>query len=193
MKTATMVIGILCLLMLLLAVPVTVVAQGTDQADDDARDTEAQNKKYIALGAFLAMAIAGVASAFALGHTGASAVGVISEKEEFFGKALVLQAMPMTQGLYGFIIAFMLWLGFGNADLTDPAVGWFALSAGLVIGFTGFSAIPQGQIASAGIQSMPRNPEVSMGKKIILAAMPETMSIFGVLIAIFLLMEAGLL
>ena len=86
---------------------------------------------------------------------------------------------------------FLLILGMGNADLTDGAVGWIAISAGLVIALTGISAIPQGQIASAGIQSIPRNPELSTGNKIILAAMPETMAFFGFLIAILLMQEAG--
>ena len=171
----------------------TVLAEDTTDADEEKKDTEVTNKRYIAVGAFLAMAIAGIVSAFALGHTGAAAMGVISEKEEHFGKAFILQVLPMTQGLYGFVIAFLLILGMGNADLADGAVGWIAISAGLVIALTGISAIPQGQTASAGIQSIPRNPELSTGKKIILAAMPETMAVFGFLIAILLMQEAGIL
>jgi V/A-type H+-transporting ATPase subunit K len=164
-----------------------------DELTDEEKENEVNNRRYIAICALLAMAIAGIVSAFALGHTGASAMGVISEKEEHFGKAFILQVLPMTQGLYGFVIGFMLILGMSNADLTDGAVGWIAIAAGLVIALTGISAIPQGQIASAGIQSIPRNPELSTGKKVILAAMPETMAVFGFLIAILLMQEAGIL
>ena len=193
MKKTNVVMSIVCMLLLLVMVTGTVLAQDATDADEEKKDTEVTNKRYIAVGAFLAMAIAGIVSAFALGHTGAAAMGVISEKEEHFGKAFILQVLPMTQGLYGFVIAFLLILGMGNADLTDGSVGWVAISAGLVIALTGISAIPQGQIASAGIQSIPRNPELSTGKKIILAAMPETMAVFGFLIAILLMQEVGIL
>lgn len=193
MNKTNFVMSIVCILLLLVVVTGNVLAQDDGATDEKLSDTEVMNKRYIAVGAFLAMAIAGIVSAFALGHTGASAMGVISEKEEHFGKAFILQVLPMTQGLYGFVIGFLLILGMGNADLTDGAVGWIAISAGLVIALTGISAIPQGQIASAGIQSIPRNPELSTGKKIILAAMPETMAVFGFLIAILLMQEAGIL
>lgn len=169
------------------------IAQNGGNGEDEPTDDEITNKRYVAIGAFIAMGVAGIVSALALGHTGASAMGVITEKEEHFGKAFILQVLPMTQGLYGFVVGFMLIQGVGGADLTDAAVGWFAISAGLVVALTAFSAIPQGQIASAGIQSIPRNPELSTGKKVILAAMPETMAVFGLLIAIILMQEVGLL
>jgi V/A-type H+-transporting ATPase subunit K len=186
-------LSLVSLLLVLVLIAGPALAAGEDELTDEEKENEVNNRRYIAIGALLAMSIAGIVSAFALGHTGASAMGVISEKEEHFGKAFILQVLPMTQGLYGFVIGFMLILGMSNADLTDGAVGWIAIAAGLVIALTGISAIPQGQIASAGIQSIPRNPELSTGKKVILAAMPETMAVFGFLIAILLMQEAGIL
>jgi len=193
MNKRNLVMNVVCILLCLVLISGTVLAQDNGDTDEKQSDNEVNNRRYIAIGAFLAMSIAGIVSAFALGHTGASAMGVISEKEEHFGQAFILQVLPMTQGLYGFVIGFMLILGMANADLTDGAVGWIAICAGLVIALTGISAIPQGQIASAGIQSIPRNPELSTGKKVILAAMPETMAVFGFLIAILLMQEAGIL
>lgn len=192
MNTRTMLLSLVSILLLLVLISGPVLAQ-EDELTDEEKENEVNNRRYIAIGAFLAMAIAGIVSAIALGHTGASAMGVIAEKEEHFSKAFILQVLPMTQGLYGFVIGFLLINGMGKGDLTDGSVGWIAIAAGLVIALTGVSAIPQGQIASAGIQSIPRNPELSTGKKVILAAMPETMAIFGFLIAILLMQKAGIM
>ncbi len=172
-------------------------ADGTNEtaSKQDTVDKEAKNKGYIAFGVIIGMALAGIFSAIGLGLTGASAVGVVSEKRELFSHAMVLQVLPMTQGIYGLVGAIILLLGGGffgtpRADLADNAVGMTAIAAGLVIGLTGLSAIPQGQISSAGISALPRNDE-DWTKSVIFAAMPETMAIFGLLIAILLAKGAG--
>lgn len=192
-KQKAIAFALIFILLGFLLLPWTIQAEEPQETVDDDDDTETTNKIYIAVGALLAMAIAGIVSSIALGHTGAAAMGVIAEKEEHFGSALILQVLPMTQGLYGLVVAILLVLGMGSADLTDASVGATAIAIGLVVALTGISAIPQGQIASAGIQSIPRNPELSTGKKVILAAMPETMAVFGILVAILLMNEAGLL
>ena len=111
---------------------------------------------------------------------------------------MVLQILPMTQGVYGFMAAFLLLMGAGflgeiNQELMlNNSVGLTAIAIGLVVGLTGLSAIPQGQIASASINSYAQHEEL-FGKNMILSAMPETMAIFGLLIGIFLMMGVGLL
>jgi len=63
---------------------------------------EVQNTQaLIAIGAALAIGIAGIGAATGIGIAGASGIGAVAEKPERFGKSLVLQAMPMTQGIYG--------------------------------------------------------------------------------------------
>lgn len=171
-------------------------AEGNETTStQDTLDREQKNKGYIAFGVIIGMALAGIFSAIGLGLTGASAVGVVSEKRELFSHAMVLQVLPMTQGIYGLVGAIILLLGGGffggaKADLADNAVGMTAIAAGIVIGLTGLSAIPQGQISSAGISALPRNDE-DWTKSVIFAAMPETMAIFGLLVAILLAKGAG--
>ena len=196
MKKRLVAMGAFFFLMALMLIPGFVVAQDS-QAQEDDEDTESKNKQYVAAGAVIAMSMAGIISAIALGLTGSAAVGVISEKEELFGKALILQVLPMTQGIYGLVAAILLlrgagFVGGGGADLTDDTVGIVALTVSLVVGLTAVSAIPQAQTSSAGISALPRNPG-SSGKSIILAAMPETMAVFGLLIGILLMKGVGLL
>ena len=64
------------------------------------------------LGAAIA-ASAGIGSAMGVAIAGKAGNGVLSEKPELFGKVLVLQAMPGTQGIYGFLVAVLILVKIG--------------------------------------------------------------------------------
>ena len=53
-----------------------------------------------ALGVALAVGMSGIGSSKGVGIVGQAAAGLLSEQPEKFGKALVLQLLPGTQGLY---------------------------------------------------------------------------------------------
>lgn len=139
------------------------------------------------LGMALAAILPGIGSAKGVGMTGEAAAALTSEQPEKFGKALILQLLPGTQGLYGFIIAFFIFLNIGNASVFSE--GLRLLGASLPIALTGyFSAISQGRVATAGIQILAKKPEAST-KGILYAAMVETYAILGFVISIlFILM-----
>ena len=59
------------------------------------------------LGAALAALLPGMGSAHGVGKTGQAAAGVVTEDPSMFGKVLVLQLLPGTQGIYGLLIAFI--------------------------------------------------------------------------------------
>jgi V/A-type H+-transporting ATPase subunit K len=162
---------------------------------------EAENTQaMIAIGAALAIGIAGIGSATGIGIAGASGIGATAEKPDRFGKSMVLQAMPMTQGIYGLLIAILLLmggglLGGGGGDvglLSKPFVGISAVAIGLAVGLTGISAIGQGITASASIGGSARNPEV-FSKGMIFTVMSETLAIFGLLTGILIMVGVGLL
>jgi V/A-type H+-transporting ATPase subunit K len=161
-----------------------------------AEDTQAM----IAIGAALAIGIAGIGSATGIGIAGAAGIGATAEKPERFGKSLVLQAMPMTQGIYGLLIAILLLmfgglLGGGGGDvefLSRPYIGLTAIAIGLAVGLTGISAIGQGITASASIGGAARNPEV-FSKGMIFTVMSETLAIFGLLTGILIMVGVGFL
>ena len=60
------------------------------------------------LGAGLAVGLTGVGSARGIGIVGQAAAGVITEDPDKFGKALILELLPGTQGIYGFLIGFLI-------------------------------------------------------------------------------------
>ncbi len=62
----------------------------------------------IALGAGLAIGLSAIAAAWAEKEIGVAAVGAMAEKEELFGKGLVLTVIPETLVIFGFVIAILL-------------------------------------------------------------------------------------
>jgi V/A-type H+-transporting ATPase subunit K len=178
----------------------SVLAQDEEMTDAE-KEKEAENTKaMIAIGAALAIGIAGIGSATGIGIAGASGIGAVAEKPDRFGKSLVLQAMPMTQGIYGLLVAILLLmfgglLGGGGGDidlLSKPYIGLSAIAIGLAVGLTGISAIGQGITASASIGGAARNPEV-FSKGMIFTVMSETLAIFGLLAGILIMVGVGLL
>ena len=150
---------------------------------------------FALLGAAVA-ALAGIGSAIGVGIAGQSAAGVLAEDPKKFGKTLILQALPGTQGIYGLLMAFLIFiriglLGGGMMDLT-VAQGLYFLAAGIPIGLVGiWSGIAQGKAAAAGIMLLGKR-EDQMAKGIIYAAMVETYAIFALLISILMLFNLGI-
>ena len=139
-------------------------------------------------GGALAAALAGIGSAIAVGRVGRAAAGVVTEDPSKFGKVLILEILPGTQGLYGFLIAFLLFnqigLISGNVDSLTSSQGLMYLCACLPMAFGGLiSAIHQGNAAVAGVGIVAKKPEES-GKAIIFAAMVETYAVLSLLISI---------
>ncbi len=69
----------------------------------------------IAIGAGLAVGLAGIATALAQQSIGAAAVGATAEDEKNFGKGLVLTVIPETIVIFGLVTAILLWLNMGTA------------------------------------------------------------------------------
>ena len=62
----------------------------------------------IALGSGLAIGISAIAAAIAEKEIGAAAVGAMAEKEELFGKGLILTVIPETLVIFGLVIAILI-------------------------------------------------------------------------------------
>lgn len=138
-----------------------------------------------AMGGVLAVALGGTGSSKGCGIAGEAAAGVITEEPEKFGKALILQLLPGTQGLYGFIIGFLTLLKI--ADAPTVAQGFYLLGMGLFVGLVLMtSGIAQGRVSAAGMQILAKNPEQNT-KGIILAAIVETYAILGFVAGIIML------
>ena len=62
----------------------------------------------IALGSGLAIGLSAIAAAIAESTIGAAAVGAMAEKEELFGKGLILTVIPETLVIFGLVVAILI-------------------------------------------------------------------------------------
>ena len=113
-----------------------------------------------------------------------------------FGKSLLFSVLPQTQALYGFLIAILLLAGGGiigaaKVGITTP-VGIIAIGASLAVGLAAVSAIGQGMAAASGIASISEKKEM-FGKSLIFSIIPETQALMGFLIAVLLMIGAGIM
>ncbi len=145
-------------------------------------------------GAALAVLMAGIGSAIGVGMTGEAAAGVVTEDPSLFGKALILQLLPGTQGIYGLLIAFLTLtqigiLG-GNADISF-AKGLLYLAACLPIAFAGLhSAKMQAKATVASIALYAKRPD-QFSKSLLMPIMVETYAILSLLISVLAVMNVG--
>ncbi len=142
-------------------------------------------------GAAAAAILAGIGSAIGVGLAGQAASGVMSEDPEKFGSLLLLVALPGTQGIYGFLSAFLviLKLGVTGGPIAEVNLhqGWQIFVACLPIALAGLiSGIHQGKVCASGVYMVAKQPK-EMTKPLILGALVETYAVLGLLITILLL------
>ncbi len=142
------------------------------------------------LGAALALGVPGVATAIGLGAAGVAGAGAVAENKENFKNALVLQSMPQTQTIYGFITALFIIMGAGLLGAAGKTIsfesGMVMLAAGSIVAITGISAIFQGLVAAAGIASSAKTQSAFV-PSIVFCGQVETPAIFGFITALIVL------
>ncbi len=149
---------------------------------------------FALLGAVLSALMAGVGSARGVGLAGEAAAGVVTEDPSQFGKVLVLQLLPGTQGIYGLLVAFITLsqigiLG-GNAQIS-LAKGLLYFLACVPIAVVGYwSALRQARAAVASIGLVAKRPD-QFGKAMIFPAMVETYAILALLVSILAVSGIG--
>ncbi|MBH1942352.1 V-type ATP synthase subunit K [Mobilitalea sibirica] len=147
------------------------------------------------LGAVLAALMAGIGSAIAVGMGGQAAAGVVTEDPGKFGKVLILQLLPGTQGIYGLLIAFITLtqigvIGGGGAEVTF-AKGLLYFAACLPMAIVGYySAVSQAKASVGSIGVVAKRPE-QFGKAMLFPIMVETYAIFALLISILAITGVG--
>jgi len=142
-------------------------------------------------GAALCVVLAGIGSIIGVGKSGQAGSGVVSEEPEKFGKVLLLQALPSTQGIYGFIGTFWVIIKLGLLSGNVPDISWQTglalMLACLPVAFNGLiSAIFQAKVAVSGMNIVVKQPQ-DAGKGVIMAAMVETYAVLGLLATILLI------
>ena len=62
----------------------------------------------VSIGAALAFGLSAIASGVAEKSIGTAAVGALAEKEELFGKGLILTVIPETLVIFGLVVAILI-------------------------------------------------------------------------------------
>lgn len=145
------------------------------------------------IGAGLAALMGGIGSARGVGIVGETATGLVTEEPEKFGKTLILQVIPGTQGFYGFITALIVLskIGLLSGDLKALTLyqGFLFFAACLPSAFVQYrSAIYQGKTAAAGIQILAKRPE-KFFNGVIYAVMVETYAVLALIVSILMVVN----
>ncbi len=144
-------------------------------------------------GAGIALILAGIGSSKGVGLAGETAAGVASENPDVASKLLVLQLLPATQGIYGFLIAVIVLINTGVLGGAMKAVsleqGISFIIACLPIAIVGYySAIRQAKVSAASMLMTGQHPEMS-GRGVTMTVMVETYAVFALLVS-FLMVNA---
>jgi V/A-type H+-transporting ATPase subunit K len=137
------------------------------------------------MGAALGFLLAGMGSSKGVGLAGQVGAGVLTEDPSKFGSVMILEALPSTQAIYAFVIAFLI-IGKLDPSMTI-AQGLHLFAAALPVGVVGFiSAVYQGKVAAAGVQLISKQPG-ALGSAITLALMVEMFAILSLIVSILMM------
>lgn len=149
---------------------------------------------FAVLGMALASLLPGWGSARGVGAGGQAAAAALADEPSLFGRVLVLQLLPGTQGIYGLLIAFITMANIGllgSPVSMSLAKGLCYLGACLPIAVVGyFSAAHQAKVSVASINLIAKRPD-QFGKAILFPIMVETYAILALLISILAIMGVG--
>ena len=142
------------------------------------------------LAAAIATLLAGMGSAKGVGMAGEATAALAVDEPDKFGKALVLQLLPGTQGLYGFVIGFFIYQQIIGGDAITFEKGLYLLMAALPVAIVGYaSAQRQARVAIAGVNILAKN-EDEFVKGVVYSVMVELYAILGFVISLLLVLNA---
>ncbi len=138
------------------------------------------------MGVALAVGLSGTGSSIGVANANKAAAGVTAEDPDKFMKCLILQLLPATQGIYGFIVGFLALIkinAFGGLVMLSTASGLGVLFSCMPIAIGGLmSAIHQGNVAVSAIGLVAKRPEEST-KGMLMTAMVETYALLAFLVS----------
>jgi V/A-type H+-transporting ATPase subunit K len=136
-------------------------------------------------GVGIAVGLSGSGSALGVGIASEAAAGVIIADPSKFGRLLVLQLLPGTQGLYGLIVGIMVMLNCGILGGSVPSndVGLAYMVACVPVAIGGLiSAVAQGKVCASGVNIVAKKPEEG-GKAIVAASLVELYALLSFIVS----------
>ena len=104
-KTSLYLVALLAVMTLLVLPPASATEHETADGEYIVEAAKETSRGYMAIGAGLAIGLAGIGTGVAQSHTGAAAVGAVAEDRGNFANSLIFIAIPETVVILGFVIA----------------------------------------------------------------------------------------
>ena len=145
------------------------------------------------LGAGLAAVLPGIGSAKGTGIAGEAGTGLLCQDPSKFGKVMILQVIPGTQGLYGLVVWFFAIFSMGllsgtAADMSvQEGLRYFAACLPMALGGL-FSAIAQGRVAAGSINILAKKPD-DWSKGMVLCITVEFYAILSLLASMLMIIN----
>ena len=145
------------------------------------------------LGAGLAAALCCIGSAKGTGCAGEAGTGLLCEEPAKFGKVLILQVIPGTQGLYGLVVWFFACFQMGMLNGTAAGMSvmeglqYFVACMPIAIGGL-MSAIAQGRVAAGSINILAKQPD-HWSKGMVLCITVEFYAILSLLASMLMILN----
>jgi len=137
------------------------------------------------IGAALAVSLTGIGSSIGMSWVQQSAAGLVSEEPEKYGKTMILQLVPSSNALYGFVTGFLVvaQILFGNG-YASTADGLLVAAFCLPIALVGLVAcLAQAKVCVAGVNMIAKKGELS-GTAIVMAVFIELFALFALIISV---------
>ena len=137
------------------------------------------------LGAGLAAVLSGIGSA--------KGTGLLCQDPSKFGKVMILQVIPGTQGLYGLVVWFFAVFRMGLLDGTafdmtvQEGLRYFVACLPMALGGL-FSAIAQGRVAAGSINLLAKKPD-DWSKGMVLCITVEFYAILSLLASMLMIIN----
>ena len=141
---------------------------------------------FALLGAALAIALPAVGSAIGMSLVQQAAAGVTTEEPKKFGKTLILQLIPSSASLYGFVVAFLIMMnttvmggyGYTHAD------GMLILAASLPIALVGLiGTVMQAKVCVSGVRMIAKDESLS-GRALTMGVFIELFILFALIVSV---------
>ena len=141
----------------------------------------------------LAACLAGAGSGIGTGIACQAGTGLVAEDPSKFGKIMILQVVPGTQGLYGLVVFFFAIMQMGLLDGSAASLsfvdGCRYFAACMPIAIAGLvTAIAQGKVAAGSINLLAKNPD-HWAKGMILCITVEFYAILSLLASMLMLLS----
>jgi V/A-type H+-transporting ATPase subunit K len=140
-------------------------------------------------GAFLAILVPGIGSGYAMQKIGELSESLLGEnsRKDFFTNSLIFSVLAETPTIYGLLIAILVIMKLPK----DILLAYGTLLASLSVAIPGVAAAYAiGLVSQAALVAIHEKKSL-FGKTLILAALPEAIAIYGLIIALLILSATG--